>query len=875
MLPAQELPTGTVTFFFSDIQQSTRLASRLGEAYVDVLARHREIIRAAFQGWNGQEVSTGGDSFFAVFPAPTDAIGAAALIQRLLEAEGTGTDTVRVRIGLHTGSAVRVGHDYVGLDVHLAARIADAGHGGQVLISEATRAALGGEPPAGLQLVDLGRHRLKDVGPQRLWQLQGTELPAGPFPPLRSLEAHPTNLPVAASPMVDRERELAELKDLAPRVSVLTITGPGGIGKTRLALELARGLVPRFPDGVFHLELAAIPEAPAAAAALLDLLQLPPSADDGPVATLLAGLRSRDLLLVLETADRVAGLPELVAAIAAACPRIRVLITSRSPLHVQAEREYSVAPLPRQPAVELFLARATAAGARLPSDAATSEAIGRLVTRLDGIPLAIELAAARTRVFSPLVLLDRLERDLPALGAGAVDAPDRQRTLQGTIAWSCDLLPPDEQTLFRELAVFPESFDLAAIEAIATQPSTADIVAVLEALVDRSLVLPDASASGEPRFRLLGPIREFALEGLRATGLEDAVRARFAEHWATFARGLQDAVSEGTESAALQSMATEEANLRAALRWATSASPGAADHERSSIVLSLGGSLGRYWWIRGRVQEGLDWLERALRGAADMPTDADTARVLYWKGVLLDDARRPDEARAALEAALALYREMHDDAGIARAVNSLGVVARSTGDVESAERLFNESVERKRALGDRAGMAVSLSNFGVLATDLGRFDQAVEYMRQALAIDEEYATGAVPVAIANLGNALIRARRIDEGVAELRRALPGLEELGDPELVADALVGTAVAAFESTEDSAPARAARLLGASVALRTKAGLPLRAMERDELDALEARIRTRLDDPAMVAAQAEVAAVDVESALAMLREELLGQR
>jgi predicted ATPase/class 3 adenylate cyclase len=875
MLPEPELPTGTGTFFFSDIEQSTRLASRLGDGYVDVLARHREIIRAAFDAWRGREVSTGGDSFFAVFPAPTDAICAAALIQRSFDAEGTGSDNVRVRIGLHTGQAVRVGHDYVGLDVHLAARIADAGHGGQVLISEATRAALGGDPPPGLRFHDLGRHRLKDVGPQRLWQLEGAELPAGPFPPLRSLEAHPTNLPAAASPMVDRERELGELMDLAPGVSVLTITGPGGIGKTRLALELARALVPRFPDGVFYLDLAATSDAPTAAEALLDVLQLTASTDDGPVATLLAGLRSRDLLLVLETADRVAGLPELVAGIAAACPRIRVIVTSRSPLHVQAEREYSVAPLPRQPAVELFIARAAAVGARLATDAATSAAIERLVTRLDGIPLAIELAAARTRMFSPSVLLDRLERDLPALGAGAVDAPDRQRTLQGTIAWSCDLLPLDQQTLFRELAVFPESFDLAAVEAIGTPPSTGDIVAVLEGLVDRSLVLAEAGATGEPRFRLLGPIREFALHGLRSTRMEDAVRTRFAEHWAAFTRQLQESVEAGAGGAALQAMSTEEANLRAALRWATSAAGTLPGRGRAPVALALAGSMGRYWWSRGRVHEGLDWLERALFAGEGGRAEVDVARALYWKGVLLDDARRPDEARAALEQALSLYHDLHDDAGIARTTNSLGVVARSMGDVESAERLLNESVELKRSLGDRAGMAVSLSNFGVLATDLGRLDEAVEYMRQALAIDEEYGTGAVPVAIANHGNALIRAGRFAAGVAELRRALPGLEELGDPELVADALAGAAAAALESAEDSAPARAARLLSASTVLRSNAGLPLRAMEREELDALEARIHARLDGPAMAAAQAEVAAVDVESALAMLRDELLGKR
>ena len=724
----RELPTGTVTFFFSDIEHSTRLAARLGDAFVPVLEGHRGIVRAAFQEWRGLEVSTGGDSFFAVFPAATDAIEAAASVQRSFE-DDDAADAVRVRIGLHTGQAVRVGRDYVGLDVHLAARIADAGHGGQVLVSETTRAALDGDPPAGLRLVDLGRHRLKDVGPQRLWQLDGRDLPAGPFRPLRTLEAHPTNLPVAHSSMVDREREQAELADLVPRSSVLTITGPGGIGKTRLAIEAARSLVPGFPDGVFHLELAATPDAAATAEALIDVLGLRLSPDEDAVGTLLEGLRSRDLLLVLETADRVADLAGLVATIAAACPRTRVLVTSRSPIHVAAEREYPVAPLPLDPAVDLFAARASVVRPQFTLDDATRSAVERLVARLDGIPLAIELAAARTRVFTPAVLVDRLERQLPSLGEGARDVPDRQRTLESTIAWSCDLLPDGEQVLFRELAVFPGSFDLASIEAIATPPSGGDVAALLEALVDRSLVLADEAATGEPRFRQLGPIREFALAGLRTSGLEDQVRKRFATYWVEFARRQHELRNTDGGLAALRAVQVEEPNLRGALEWAVGHASTVVDPDRVRLGLQLAGLLGRYWWLRGRVHEGVAWLEKSLSAARDSRADADLARALFWLGVLLDDARRPAEAGARLEAALAIYREIGDEVGIARTLNSLGVVARSTGDVERAEGLLTESIERKEKLGDRPGVAVSLSNLGILSTDRGRFEDAVDYMR--------------------------------------------------------------------------------------------------------------------------------------------------
>jgi len=863
----RELPGGTVTFLFSDVEGSTRLATTLGERFAEVLEGHRRVVRAAIAEHRGREVSTAGDSFFAVFPSATDAATAAVGIEAGLRngADGGGVGPIRVRIGLHTGQAVRVGHDYVGLDVHLAARISDAGHGGQILISEATHAAISAHVPGGWNVTDLGRHRLKDVGPQRVWQLDGHGLEPGRFPPLRSLESHPSNLPAAASVLIDRERERVELAELVVRASIVTVTGAGGIGKSRVALEVARSMVAAFPDGVFFVDLVSTPDGTAVAEALLELIGGRPAPDAEVRAALLDRLRSRDLLLVLDTADRVRELPALVAAIAASCPRIRVLLTSRSPLHIAAEVEYALAPLPAGPAIELFNARAAAVRPQASLDPDAMNAIERLVARLDGIPLAIELAAARTRLFTPAALLDRLERRLPLLGQGARDLPDRQRTLHETIHWSFELLLPAEQAAFRELGVFAGSFDVAAMEAVVQPAGPDDPISLLEALVDRSLIASETETHGEPRFRLLGPIREFALDGLRATGDEDVVRQRHARHWIAFAEARLDQRGQpGID--VVNDIERYETDLRSALEWSMSGSP-----DRAELGLQLAGLLGRYWWIRGRVQEGLVWLERGFRACPEPSVVATHVRALFWAGVLLDDAGRPDDAAARLEACLALQRQVGDEAGIARTLSSLGVVARSIGDLDRAQRLFEESIERKRSLGDKAGIAVSLSNLGIVASDRGQHDEVVRYMTEALEIDRVFGGGAEILAHANLGTGLVRAGRLAEGLGELDLALPGIEGLRDPELVTECLTSLAWVAVASMADTAPRQAARLLFASEAIRDREGLQLKPTERGEIDELLARVSERLQDADLAPLRAEARAIDLDAGITLARDAL----
>jgi predicted ATPase len=643
---------------------------------------------------------------------------------------------------------------------------------------------------------------------------------------------------------------------------VVTVVGPGGIGKSRLAIEGARSIVPRFPDGVFYVDLASVPNADLAAAGLLDVMGLP-EAGATPLETLKVSLRDRDVLIVLDTADRVAGVGGLVAALAGACPHVRMLVTSRAPLRIAAERELTIGPLPARDAVELFEARARAVSPRWEADS-FRPAVERLAERLDGIPLAIELAASRTRLLTPAAILERLERRLPTLGTGPADLPDRQRTLEATIAWSHEQLEPADQGFFARLGAFVGAFDLDAVEAVATEPGE-DALGSLERLVDRSLVTTESS-SNEPAFRLLGPIRDFAAAALLRGGGEHAVRERHAAHYLALVERQAEALESPDDLAAVTAIERAEPELRGALDWTLR-------QGRAETAIELAGRLGRYWWVTGRIREGLDWLERAL--APDVASDpsidrAALARAMYWSGVLLEGAERLDEARARLEEALALQGDLGDERAVARTLNSLGVVARSQGRLDEAAELFSDSLERKRRLGDDAGLGVSLSNLGVVANDRGDLPGAVELLSQALAADERTGSAsAVTVSCANLGSALIRAGRIEQGLDQIRRSLPGIAELRDPELVAGVLTSLGHVQLASADPEAARHAARLTLAADALRQREGVWLRLAERREVDDLVARELGLLGPDEIAAIRAEAGVTDLDAALRLAEE------
>jgi predicted ATPase/class 3 adenylate cyclase len=581
-MAARPLPTGTVTFMFSDIEGSTRLLQELGEGYIELLGAHRDIVRRRIREGEGSEISTEGDSFFVVFPSAPAAIQTAADIQRSL-AEHPSTQPLRVRMGLHTGEGRVAGDDYVGMDVHRAARIAAAAHGGQVLVSDATRAVAGSSLPAELTLRDLGLHRLKDLAqPERLFQLLVKGLPSE-FPPPRSLDARPNNLPVALNRFIGREDQVSDLKArLLDGARLLTLTGPGGTGKTRLALEVAGEVLTAFDDGAWFVDLAPIADPALVVSVIAETLGVKQQAGRQVPDELEAALKDASMLVVLDNFEQVVQAGETVERLLRAAPRLKVLVTSRAVLHRYGEQEFPVPPFdlpdPRKlvdPAslggyesIALFVERATAVRPDFVLDEDNAAAVAEIAVRLDGLPLAIELAASRAKILSPQAILERLRAGFPVLVSRVADAPERQRTLRGAIEWSYDLLDEDERRLFQQLSVFQAGASLEAAEAVCPSVPGGDVLEGLTSLVDHSLLRQVGAEGGQPRFGMLETIKEYAGERLHDEPEHAAaVHRAHATYFADFAERVREQLAGPRREAAMAAMAADIENLRVSWRY--------------------------------------------------------------------------------------------------------------------------------------------------------------------------------------------------------------------------------------------------------------------------------------------------------------------
>ena len=627
-----DLPAGTVTFLFTDIEGSTRLLQRVGEEqYSSLLVECRSLLRTAFQQHHGREVDTQGDAFFVAFARATDAVSAAIASQHALAShpwpEGVA---VRVRMGLHTGEPQVAAEWYVGLDVHHAARVMSAAHGGQVLLSQTTRELVAQVLPEGVALRDLGEHRLKDLQhASHLCQLVMTGLTAD-FPSLKTLDNYTHNLPVQPTPFLGREKEIDAVLQLLMRedVRLLTLTGPGGTGKTRLALQVAAELSDRFAHGVFFVNLAPLSDPALVVPTIAQVLNVNDRGGQPILEILKTSLREKHLLLLLDNFEHVVQAAPALAELLVGCPRLKVLVTSRMALRIRAEQEYAVpclilpdpghlpdvAALSQYEAVALFIARARAVKQDFQVTNATAPAVAEICVRLDGLPLAIELAAARIKLFPPQALLTRLGQRLSVLTGGAHDAPARQRTLRDTIAWSYQLLNEREQRLFRRLAVFVGGCTLESIESLSREvgDEVAPLVDDLISLIDKNLLRQSAQDGAEPRLTMLETIREFGLERLTAHGEIEATQQAFAVYHVALAEQAEPELEDVRRDEWMERLEQEYDNLRAVLEWSLVPIQGEKSKQRSELCLRLAGSLREFWIYQGLLAEGLGFIERGL-----------------------------------------------------------------------------------------------------------------------------------------------------------------------------------------------------------------------------------------------------------------------
>jgi predicted ATPase/class 3 adenylate cyclase len=716
MKPAADvrLPTGTVTFLFSDIEGSTRLLTALGDRYPSILETHSEIVRSAIGANDGTVVSTEGDSFFAVFPSALGAVSAAADAQRELAQHPwpSGTE-VSVRIGIHTGEG-RLGADnYVGLDVHRASRIAAAGHGGQTILSGTTQALVGTELGDGLSLSDLGSHRLKDLpSADRLWQLDVDSLLRN-FPTIKSQDARPNNLPDSATPLIGRNEELMTVAELLGKRPLLTLIGPGGAGKTRLALAAGRQALDDFADGVFFVPLEDARDRAAVVSAVAVALGVREKPERDLTDGVLLFLRERELLLILDNFEQVISAAPLITEMLAGSPRLRIIVTSREVLHLSSEQSYDVPPLAlpesgdldelavmsQIEAVALFIERAQAVRSDFTLTAENATAVAEICARLDGLPLAIELAAARLRLLTPQQILERLDHRLGLLSGGAADLPERQRSLRGAIEWSYELLTDTDRRLFERLAVFAGGWTLDAAEEVCrpTAELGVDFLEGLSSLADKSLVRAQEEAA-EPRFGMLQVVREFALDKLGASGDSELIRRRHAEYVMALAERAGPELVGFDMRAWNRRLRRDEENVRSALGWALEA--GEAD-----IGLRTASAIWRHWHYVGVPREGRDWLQALLEQPSASAATQIKARglsalasLLYWLGEM-------SQADELYSQALAIYRQLGDEARVTETIEAMLWTDVGRGDYEGAMSRAHEALERYRSAGDRAGLA--------------------------------------------------------------------------------------------------------------------------------------------------------------------------
>ena len=873
--------SGTVTLVFTDIEGSTQLLGRLGDAYATLIADHHRIVDGAAARHGGTRVDAAGDGLFIAFQTARGAVSAAVEAQRELAAHAWPSDVaVRVRMGIHTGEPLSAGTGYVGIDVHRASRICSAGHGGQILVSQPVGSLLGGSLPEGVALRDLGDHRLRGIeSAERLFQVVAPGLEAD-FPPVRSLDTLPNNLPRQLSSFIGREAEILAAEERLSGTSLLTLTGAGGVGKTRLAVEIGAHLASSYPDGVWLVELASVADAELVDDGVAAALSIKQRAGTEVLSVLVDDIGQKRMLLILDNCEHlIGGVVTMAEELLRRCPNITVLATSREALGIPGEAllpvpsmslpaadgDASLTAVAECDAVRLFVDRAAAVNPGFTLSPANVDAIAQICRRLDGIPLAVELAAARVRSLPPNQISARLDDRFRLLTGGSRTALPRHRTLRAAMDWSFDLLSAPEQEIFLRLSVFAGSFSLEAAEAVTSGGAVPaeDVIDLLDRLIDRSLLVTEQSDQ-EARYRMLETIRDYAQERLADTGDAPARYAMQRDWFMNLVEQARPAFFSGpVQPEWVARLAADQDNLRAALRWAHE-DPDGADAE-----LAMASGLWRFWEVRGDLEEGSAWLERALaRVGGEVSIRRATA--LTGAGVLA--AHRGDVAKAAAfhEASLMLHRELGNPLAIATACNNLASTAIERGDLERARQLYAEAIALTRdSPADQLGAAFTLINLADVTSRMGDVEGAERSFHESIALFEKLGD-RFGVAHANARLAQAARRRGDLDTARIHfeealaihraaadrhgeaRVLSHLADVtadsGDPsgaetlyqrslairtELGDRIGMASVIERLAGVAEDRPARAAALLGGAAAIREAIGAPRSPVAESRVD------------------------------------------
>jgi predicted ATPase/class 3 adenylate cyclase len=760
-------PSGQVTFLFTDVEGSTVLWDQQPDEMKPALAEHDRRIRSAVAAAGGYVFTTAGDSFAVAFSSVESALNAATVAQLSL-LEPSGNLELRVRMGMHTGTASMRDGDYFGVVVNRCARLMSVAHGGQVLLSQISADLLRERLPDEVDLIDLGEHMLKGLADtERIYQLLHSPLETE-FPPLRTLEGPSSNLPTQLTSFVGRERELGELHGLLAGNRLVTLTGSGGAGKTRLALHVASDVQRDFPDGVRLVELAAITDSDVLVDEVAAVFGAQASPDTPLVETMVAAIGQRRMLLVLDNCEQlVSAAASLSEQMLSSCPNLRILATSRELLSVEGEIVYRVPSLAvpesdvdsntayEYDAVELFVERAQLASPDFRVTDLNVEHVAVICSHLDGIPLALELAAARLRIMSPAQIAARLDERFLSVG-GERSRSTRQRTLRGAIDWSHNLLEEPERVLFRRLSCFTGDFTVEAAEYVCSGSivDEEDVAELFFGLVDKSMVAPEHGAGGFTRYQLLESIRHFGLQRLEEAEETVSTSIRHMEYYAQFCEVINAKRRSGHMGEALGDLDENEDNLRAALRFSL-------DQKCLEVTAQMVGELWYLWYTAGLYREGIEWCSQLFDQDPDLP-DATRAGALHAYGTLLGSWAQPEIGAVMLEQEVDLRRRLADPARLAAALNNLGNLLHDLGRFDAAEDNLREAIDQFRTAGESPTLALSSLGYGYMHA--GNFEQAAslyaEALDEAVAVEDAY---GVALATTHLGQCAMHQGRLAEG----------------------------------------------------------------------------------------------------------------